>query len=105
MKKKLNDPKKINGTQSIAYQHDPQYRPYPMPAPLSGPGSDLSPQQREIVRRLVHAWRLHPSLPPETLIQRLPMGVPLSREQDQLLESLRPGSRQGDDKVLEALWL
>jgi hypothetical protein len=93
---------RVPGPVGIPYQFDPEFQPYAVAAPLSGPGSELSPQEREIVRRLLLRWQLQPSLPRQTLLRYLPRGLTLSPGQDQLLDSLGPAARSGEQK--EAMW-
>lgn len=87
----------------IPYVFDPEFRPHPSAPALSGPGQSLSPQEREVVRRLVTRSRLQLPAPIEALVKVLPKGVKLSVEQWALLRSLAHESTSDKQQNIDAL--
>jgi len=94
-----------NNWTSIPYENDPDYIPNPLPAPLSGPGLELSPQEREVVRRLLYHWCRHSEPSLESLLGCLPKGLQLAEGQRKLLERLHPQILRGQLAELHSLWL
>ena len=89
---------------TIPYSLDPDFRPHPPAAPVSGLGQELLPQQREVIRRLQILAEKQPAASLEALERHLPKGVSLSVDQRNLfhqLQQLPPDrrSRAVDDLV------
>ncbi|MGA9452320.1 MAG: hypothetical protein WBW41_13360 [Verrucomicrobiia bacterium] len=89
----------------IPYGLDPDFHAHPIPAPLSCPGQELSPQEREIVRRLCTPQRLQ-FFPQIAAAERaLPKGVKLTVEQQDLLRSIAGGpTSEVRQQRIHALW-
>ena len=87
----------------VPYTWDPDFQRYPPSVPLSGPGQELSAQEREVVRRLIIRADRQPAISLEALEQFLPKGVILGLDQRKLLERIM---RQlvTDRHELDALW-
>ncbi len=91
-------------TAPVHYERDPDFRPHPPARPLSGPGQQLHPLEREVVRRLIIAADQRPSLCLDDLERKLPLGVSLSDAQRGLLDQLLRPSRNQARRSIEALW-
>jgi hypothetical protein len=89
-----------NGIPSTA---DPDFEPYPASKPLSGPGSSLSGQQRELLRRLLLRCRIQSSVPLDEISGSLPKGVRLNEEQHNLFLKLAPEVRSGKEDGLNSM--
>lgn len=87
----------------IPYGLDPDLRITPPTVQLTGPGQDLPPQEREIVRRLCLSRLQFPSQL-EAIERALPKGVALSVGQQQLFASLTQGTATDRERKLDALW-
>src|SRR3974390_1199424 len=87
------------------YRLDPEFQPRPEPAPPAGPGSELSPHEREIVRRLVIQSRVDPSIPVDALLRRLPRGLRLGPDQKHLLDSLATAQSRREQELNALFYL
>jgi hypothetical protein len=90
---------------AIPYGLDPDFQPHPLPTPLSGPGQELSPPEREIVRRLcTQRLQFYPEISAAELA--LPKGVKLTVEQQVLLHGIVDAPTSEDrQRRVDALWL
>lgn len=101
----MNPPKSSNAS-NIPYRSDPDFRSWPPARPSAGPGEHLTPQEREIVRRLPLGADKDPALSIEALETKLPNGVTLSPEQKSLLQQLLTAQTSGDPgNMVKAAWL
>src|SRR6266498_967367 len=89
----------------MPYEYDPDFRPHPVSKTLSGPGSELLAQEREVVRRLLGGQRLQKLAPPESPALSLPKGLRLTDNQKELYLNLARELSSGQPRNADALTL
>ena len=94
----------MKSTSAIPYDRDPDFRPHPPAAPVSGLGQKLMPQEREVVRRLFIVAGKQPAASPEALERDLPKGVSLSPDQWKLFNRLQRLPPDRKPRAVDELW-
>ena len=85
--------------------YDPDYRSVPLRRVLPLPGAPTDPQEREVVRRLLHRFRIQLPIMPNEFAGWLPRGLAMTDEMLQLFNRLAAEVRVGEMGGSEKLWL
>ena len=95
----------LPGLAEALYIHDRDFKPYGQADIILPPSFPTSPQDREILRRLMHVAKKRAIQRVEELEQLCPKGLALGDDLKQFLANYLGNSQQEQEEINQALWL